>query len=81
MALGCPVNENGPDPGFPTCPVISDKFNKAVFLSVPTTLWLSPMAHMLINPFESPIISAAFRISDSETPHIFEASFKDVAKI
>ena len=36
------------------------------------------MAHILIKPFERPIVSAAFRISFSETPQIIEASFMDV---
>ncbi|MNF86928.1 hypothetical protein D3C87_1591500 [compost metagenome] len=38
IALGCPVNENGPEPGFPICPVNKDKLSKAVFLSTPTAL-------------------------------------------
>ena len=61
--------------------VIRDKFKSDTFLSVPTTLWFKPIAHILINPLERPIISAAFSISFSGTPVIFEACFQVVPKI
>ena len=38
IALGCPVRENGPDPGLPIFPVIRFKLIKARFFLTPTTL-------------------------------------------
>ena len=73
MALGWPVNEKGPEPGLPICPVNKERFNSETFLSTPITLWFNPMVHILMNPLASEIILAALRISSVVIPHFSAA--------
>ncbi|MND95461.1 hypothetical protein D3C80_877170 [compost metagenome] len=78
IALGCPVNEKGPEPGFPTCPVNNERFSKAVFLSTPIALWFNPIAQSERNPLALPIISAANLMSFTEIPQSLEAFSKEL---
>src|SRR3546814_4742284 len=45
MALGWPVRENGPDPGFPICPVAKCRWISAAFLAVPLLAWSRHMVY------------------------------------
>src|SRR5690606_18573889 len=74
MALGCPVREQVPDPGFPVFPVIGLRLISAKFLFTPSLLWFSPIAHKVKKPLALPVRVAACLISSEGIPHRFAAS-------
>ena len=48
MALGCPVIENGPMPGWPIRPPIKWQLMMALTLSVPADDWLTPIEYAVM---------------------------------
>ena len=69
IALGWPVSENGPAPGFPIWPVARCRWISARFLSVPCTDWFKPMQYSDSAAGLRPNHSAAWIRSATGMPH------------
>src|SRR3546814_4603910 len=74
MALGWPVRENGPDPGFPICPVAKCRWISAAFLAVPLLDWFRPMVYRDSAEPALPNQCAHWMMSAAGTPQISSAA-------